>query len=71
VLPQERYITNNYLLQEEKHNVVFFSFGIFFFWGKKVVNFLNFFRSVNLTNSANFWEKSPTFNYQKIEEKKI
>jgi hypothetical protein len=34
------------------------------------VKFLKFFPSVNLTNSANFWEKSPTFNYQKIEGKK-
>lgn len=34
------------------------------------MNFLNFFPSVNLTNSANFWGKSPTFKYQKIEGKK-
>jgi hypothetical protein len=45
-----------------------FFLEIFFY--KKFVIFLNFFRSVNLTNSANFWEKSPTFKYQKIEGKK-
>jgi hypothetical protein len=43
---------------------------IFYFFDKKFVIFLKFFHSVNLTNSANFWGKSPTFKYQKIEGKK-
>jgi hypothetical protein len=47
-----------------------FFWNFFFFFDKKFVIFLKFFRSVNLTNSANFWGKSPTFKYQKIEGKK-
>jgi hypothetical protein len=37
---------------------------------QKSCEFIFFFPSVNLTNSANFWGKSPTFKYQKIKGKK-
>jgi len=46
------------------------SFGKKKFLGQKSCEFFFFSPSVNLTNSANFWGKSPTFKYQKIKGKK-
>jgi hypothetical protein len=46
------------------------SFGKKKNFGQKSCEFFFFSPSVNLTNSTNFWGKSPTFKYQKIKGKK-